>query len=465
MSKLQLKPHVFKEYDIRGQAGTDLTPDFARLLGYAFGQLAKEQGHKKAIVGRDNRTSSPELAANVIIGLRRAGLAVVDLGQVVSPVFYWARLHYEVDPGIMVTASHNPPQDNGFKIALGFATIYGAAIQDLRQRMENLIDEFDQEVRGLPPVEEQRPNPAYIEMITEKIKLDRPLKVVVDCGNGTASDLAVDLYEALGCEVVPLYCQSDPTFPNHHPDPVQPKNLVDLIETVQANKADLGLSFDGDGDRIGVVDDQGNILWGDQLMILFWREILPKYPGTTAIVEVKCSNALVDEIKKLGGQPLFYRTGHSYIKAKLKELNAPFTGEMSGHIFFADEYYGFDDALYAGARLIRLLAQQEQPLSQLLKDVSRYYSTPEVRAHCPEGSKEKVVEAVKEHFQKAYEVIDVDGARVLFPNGWGLVRASNTQPVLVLRCEAKTKDELNEITAAMEEVLQRFPEVGEVSWG
>jgi len=461
---LELKPHVFKEYDIRGEAGTDLTPEFARLLGYAFGRMVKEQGFSKVIVGRDNRHSSPELAANLITGLRRAGVGVLDLGQVVSPVFYWSRIHYDIDPGIIVTASHNPPQDNGFKIALGFGTIYGEAVQDLRRRMESLRDEFEVEPASLPEVTQVRPNSEYIKMVQSKITLDRPLKIVVDCGNGTPSDLAVQLYEALGCEVVPLYCESDPNFPNHHPDPVRPENLVDLIKTVKENGADLGLSFDGDGDRLGVVDDAGNILWGDQLMILYWREILPKYPGAQAIVEVKCSNALVEEIKKLGGRPLFYRTGHSYIKAKLKELEAPFTGEMSGHLFFADEYYGFDDALYAGARLLRIVAAQDRPLSELLDDVPTYYSTPEVRVYCPEESKAKVVEAVKRHFAEKYEVIDVDGARVLFPSGWGLVRASNTQPVLVLRCEAKSPAELEKITQAMEEALAAFPEVGEISW-
>ncbi|MBO8126465.1 MAG: phosphomannomutase/phosphoglucomutase [Firmicutes bacterium] len=466
LSKPELKLHVFKEYDIRGEAYKDLTPDFACLLGYAFGKMVKEEkGFNKAIIGRDNRESSPELAEGLVTGLRRAGVEVVDIGQVVTPVFYWSRIYYDINPGIMVTASHNPPKDNGFKIALGFATIYGEDVQNLRRRMEALIDEYEKEPSELPPVRKERPNPEYIKMVAEKVKLDRPLKVAVDCGNGTASDIAVDLYEALGCEVIPLYCESNPSFPNHHPDPVRPENLQDLIKVVKENQADVGLAFDGDGDRLGVVDDTGNILWGDQLMVLYWREILPKHPGAEAIVEVKCSNALVDEVKKLGGRPFFYRTGHSYIKAKLKEIGAPFTGEMSGHLFFADEYYGFDDALYAGARLLRILAREDKPLSRLLDDVPKYYSTPEVRVHCREESKTKVVKAVLDHFREKYEVIDVDGARVNFPNGgWGLVRASNTQPVLVLRCEAKTKEDLGKITGEIEEVLEKFPEVGEINW-
>lgn len=284
-------------------------------------------------------------------------------------------------------------------------------------------------------------------MIKDKIKLgNRKLKVVVDCGNGTAGLFAPTLLKELGCEVIPLYCDSNPDFPNHFPDPVKPENLKDLIKTVKENNADLGVGFDGDGDRLGVVDEKGNIIWGDMLMILFWRDIMPKYPGTPAIVEVKCSETLVDEIKRLGGKPIFYKTGHSLIKAKMKELNAVFTGEMSGHMFFADEYFGFDDALYASARLLRIMSQSSKSLSGLLSDIPETYATPEIRIECPEEKKLFYVDKAKKYFECSNKkIIDVDGVRVYFENGWGLVRASNTGPELIVRCEAKTPDGLEDI--------------------
>ena len=453
---------IFREYDIRGVYGKTLTEETALLVGRAFGTLAREHGHRQVLVGRDNRLSSPALARALIRGLCEAGVDVADIGQVVTPVLYWARIFYGIDPAVMVTASHNPPDENGFKVALGPGTLYGEAIQDLYRRARAARSMAPARTPGR--VRLLNPIPAYIEMIAGRIALDRPLKVVVDAGNGSAGPIAPALYRRLGCEVVELYCESDPTFPHHHPDPVRPENLQDLIRAVRDTGADLGLAFDGDADRLGVVDDRGQILWGDQLMILFWREILPRFPGAPAIVEVKCSQALVEEIERLGGKPFFYRTGHSYIKAKLKETGAPFTGEMSGHLFFADEYHGFDDALYAGARLLRLVARAAEPLSALWADVPRYPSTPEVRVPCPDERKQEVVAAVRAHFKDRYPVIDVDGARVLFPGGWGLVRASNTQPVLVVRCEGRTEGDLERIKAEMEAVLRRFPDVGSVRW-
>jgi phosphomannomutase len=302
-------------------------------------------------------------------------------------------------------------------------------------------------------------------MLGEKIRLgSRRLRVVVDCGNGTASLIAPQVLEDLGCEVIRLYCESDPRFPHHHPDPVDPHNLQDLIATVKREGADLGLGFDGDGDRLGVVDDRGEILWGDLLMILFWREILPKHPGTVGIVEVKCSQALYEEIARLGGRPMFYRTGHSLIKAKMREVGAVFTGEMSGHMFFADEYFGYDDAVYAAGRLLRILSRSSQPLSALLADVPRRPTTPEVRVDCPDRVKFDVVAQITEHFRRDYEVIDIDGARVLFPDGWGLIRASNTQPALVLRAEATSAPALEQIKQELEAALRRFPELGLVQW-
>jgi phosphomannomutase len=288
--------------------------------------------------------------------------------------------------------------------------------------------------------------------------------VVLDCGNGTASLIAPQVLEDLGVELICLYCDSDPRFPHHHPDPVRPENLKDLIATVRQTHADVGIGLDGDGDRIGVVDERGEILWGDTLMILFWREILPKYPGTVGIVEVKCSQALYEEIARLGGRPMFYKTGHSLIKAKMKEVGAIFTGEMSGHMFFADEYYGYDDAVYAAARLLRIMSGTDKSLSALLADVPRYHATPEIRVDCPDEVKFRVVQEITREFKRRYEVIDIDGARVLFGDGWGLIRASNTQPALVLRGEATTSDGLERIKRTLEGELRKFPEVGPVLW-
>jgi phosphomannomutase/phosphoglucomutase len=306
---------------------------------------------------------------------------------------------------------------------------------------------------GKGSVSSKDPVEDYMDMISSKIRLSKKLRVGIDCGNGTASLFAEKFFSRLGVEVYPLYCTSDPSFPNHFPDPVNAENLADLRELVLREQLDLGIGFDGDGDRIGVVDDRGNVIFGDMLMILYWREIMPKYPGSTAIVEVKCSEALVDEIKKLGGKPIFYKTGHSLIKAKMREVGAIFTGEMSGHMFFADEYYGFDDAFYAAARLLRILSNTDSKLSELLSDVPKYFSTPELRIPCPDEEKFDKVLAVKRYFEGKYPIIDVDGARVLFSDGWGLVRSSNTGPELIVRCESKTEEGLEKIKREMQEAL------------
>jgi phosphomannomutase/phosphoglucomutase len=391
--------------------------------------------------------------------LAASGCRAIDLGTVITPVFYYARVHDAIDGGVMITASHNPPEFNGFKLAHGFGTMYGEEIQEIRR-----LAEQGGAVSGAGTVVKKDIIPAYRAMLKEKIHLQRQLRVVLDCGNGTASLIAPQVLEDLGVDLICLYCDSDPRFPHHHPDPVRPENLRDLIATVRRERADVGIGLDGDGDRIGVVDERGEILWGDTLMILFWREILPKYPGTVGIVEVKCSQALYEEIARLGGRPMFYKTGHSLIKAKMKEVGAIFTGEMSGHMFFADEYYGYDDAVYAAARLLRIMSRTDKPLSALLADVSRYHSTPEIRVDCPDEVKFRVVQEVTQVFKRRYEVIDIDGARVLFGDGWGLIRASNTQPALVLRGEATTPDGLERIKHTLEGELQKFPEVGPIVW-
>ncbi|OIQ60440.1 phosphomannomutase/phosphoglucomutase [Neomoorella thermoacetica] len=454
-----MNPVVFKTYDIRGVADRDFPSKEVECLGRALGTFFLDRGECKAIVGRDNRRHSPRISGALIQGILATGCDVVDIGQTVTPVFYFAHFYYQIGAGVMVTASHNPPQDNGFKIFCGDSTIYGEDIQTVRRILEQ-----GRFYAGQGILQRIDPEEAYIKYITSRINPLRKLKVAIDAGNGTAGELAVRLFTALGCEVVPLYCESDPEFPHHHPDPTIPENLTDLKELVLLSGADVGLGFDGDGDRLGVINDRGEILWGDLLQILFWREILPKYPAAPAIVEVKCSQALVEEIERLGGRPFFYKTGHSLIKAKMKEIRAPFTGEMSGHFFFADEYLGFDDALYAGARLIRFLSRESKSLSELLADVPRYYATPEIRIPCPEEKKTEVVAGIAKIFSdRGHEIIDIDGARIIFPDGWALVRASNTQPVLVARCEAKTRKALERISQSLSEALSYYP-IGQYCW-
>lgn len=458
-----IDPTIFREYDIRGVVETQFGPDVVRTLGRALAQYFLDAGQKEVLVGRDNRLTGPALRDALIEGLAAEGCQVTDLGVVISPAFYWARLHLGIDAGVMLTASHNPPEFNGMKIALGPATIYGEQIQEVRRRAEALAG------TPVPPivraVTTARIDEAYVAMLAEKITLGpRPLRVAVDCGNGTASLFAPQFLERIGCHVEPLYCTSDPTFPNHHPDPVKAENLVDLQRLVLEKGCDVGIAFDGDGDRLGVVDNEGNIRWGDELMILFWREILPRYPGTTALIEVKCSQALVDEVQRLGGKPMFWKTGHSLIKAKMREIGAVFTGEMSGHMFFADEYYGFDDALYAAGRLLRILSRSEQSLARMLADIPRYYSTGETRIPCADEDKFRVVQRLVDHFKATHEVVDVDGVRVLFGDGWGLARASNTQPAIVARCEGNSPEALERIKGAMEAALRQHPEVGPFEW-
>ncbi|MGH2454273.1 MAG: phosphomannomutase/phosphoglucomutase [bacterium] len=462
MSTATVPAQIFREYDIRGLVASEITPEVAAAIGRAFTLYLHERGVTgPMIIGRDNRLSSPALRDAVAAALAEAGFPVFDLGIVITPVFYFARVYLGFDGGVMITASHNPPEYNGMKLATGPGTLYGEEIQKVRR----LTGRGGVHPAARGKVSECDVLPAYLQMLREKITLGpRRLRVAVDCGNGTASLIAPDAIEAWGCETLRQHCDSDPTFPHHHPDPVKEENLRDLVELVRREHCDVGIGFDGDGDRIGVVDDQGTIIWGDTLMALFWREILPRHPGTPAIIEVKCSQALVEEVERLGGRPLFYRTGHSLIKAKMRELGAVFTGEMSGHMFFADEYYGYDDAVYAAGRLLRILSHSDAPLSALLASIPRYPITPEVRVDAPDEVKFEVVRRLTEEFKRRYDVIDVDGARVLFPGGWGLIRASNTQPALVLRAEAKTVEGLAGIKRSVEEALGRHPAVGRPQW-
>lgn len=438
---------IFRQYDIRGKVDEQLNEEAVTSIARAFGKYVSNTGRNKMIVGRDNRISSPLFRDLVVKSLIESGLDVFDIGEVITPVFYFASKYLDIDAGVMITASHNPGSDNGFKLLLGESTIYGEEIQEIAKMAvdnEKIESGFKGNLHYLDVTED------YITDIKERVLLgNRKLKMVVDCGNGTASYIAPRLFRELGCEVVELYCKSDPSFPNHHPDPVKVENCQDLIRVVHSEGADIGIGFDGDGDRLGVVSPNGQIIWGDMLMILFWREILEKYPGADCIVEVKCSQSLIDEIKRLGGKPIIYKTGHSLIKAKMRELGAVFTGEMSGHMFFADEHYGYDDALYAAARLLRILSNSEQDLDELLVDVPIYYATPEIRVKSTDEEKFIVVDKVLKHFRNKYELIDVDGARILFPNGWGLVRASNTGPELIVRCEGNSPEALEDIKAEL----------------
>lgn len=461
---MKLNPSIFREYDLRGLVDEDIDPEGVEQLGRAFGTYLHTFDLTQCLLGWDSRASSPTYRDAVTRGLVATGIHVIDIGQVTTPIFYFARVHYEIEGGIMITASHNPAEYNGFKMARGKSTIYGEEIQDVRRLLES--GEFHQ---GPGTLSHQDPVPAYLAMLADKIQLGpKPLKVVVDAGNGTPGLFTQDVMEGSFKLTNPtyLYCTPDPTFPNHHPDPVVAKNLVDLIATVKQEHADLGIAFDGDGDRIGVVDEEGHIIWGDRLMILYWREILAKYPGSPAIVEVKCSETLYDEIQRLGGHPEFFKTGHSLIKARMRELNAVFTGEMSGHMFFADEYYGYDDAFYAAGRLLRLLSHTDKPLSALLSDVPVLPSTPEVRIDCPDDQKSHVVGALLAHYQSQPDltVITIDGLRVRFPHGWGLIRASNTQPALVARAEADTEEHLKQITDDLTRQLAQFPFIGAIDW-
>ncbi|WMI70885.1 phosphomannomutase/phosphoglucomutase [Aminobacterium sp. MB27-C1] len=452
---MKVPAHIFREYDIRGIADTELTAETVTAIGKAYGTFLRREGIRTITVGGDVRLSTERIRQNVISGVTWAGINIIDIGVATSPLLYWSQYHFNLDGAIMVTGSHNPKDMNGLKLAFGKSTMYGEQIQDILSMIEK--DDF---VQTETPGSVRKANiwNEYIDMLVSKIKLGtRKLKVVADAGNGTAGLYIQTFLEKLGCHVIPLFCEPDGTFPNHHPDPLKRENLTSLIEKVRMEKADLGLAFDGDADRIGVVDEKGSVVWGDTLMALYWREILPQHPGATAIIEVKCSQALEDEIRRLGGAPLYYKAGHSLIKAKMKEIDALFAGELSGHMFFADEFYGFDDSFYAAGRLLRILSNDSRSLSEMLVDYPVYYSTAEVRVDCPDEKKFEVIETIKEKALKDHEAITIDGVRILYKEGWGLVRASNTQPVLVTRCEGKTKEALDAITKDMK---QRMLDVG-----
>ena len=441
--------NIFREYDIRGIVGEQLTPETVLVLGRAIGRFLSEGGARRIAVGYDARESSPGFAAILADQLNARGLDVLMLGMVPTPVVYHTTFTRDVDGGVMVTGSHNPPHHNGFKISLGKTTLFGGDIQQIKQialaESPQTVSSHIGTTKNLAVVDE------YVDDIAGKIELGpRKLKVAVDAGNGAGGITAVPVYERLGVELVKLFTDPDPTFPNHHPDPTVEENLADIRRAVAETGADVGLAFDGDGDRIGVVDETGRIIWGDELMILLSRELLAERPGSTVIAEVKCSQTLFDEIERRGGTAIMERAGHSIIKSRMKETGALLAGEMSGHIFFADRFYGFDDATYAGARLLEILSKTDKKLSELFDGVPETFSTPELRVDCPDEVKFRVVADVAEHFARARRVITIDGARVVFDHGWGLVRASNTQAILVLRFEADSPENLNAIRSEVE---------------
>jgi len=445
---------IFRQYDIRGVVGQELTAPLAHAIGRAVATMGRQRLGKRPriAVGRDNRPSGAMLASAVRDGVARAGGTAVDVGMLPTPALYLALHVLDVDGGVQVTGSHNPPEFNGFKMVLGGATLHGEDIQELRRLIER--DALDSGEGGLEA--DTTILGRYVEAVTSRNgPIARPVRVVVDCGNGTSSVVAQAALVDLGAEVVPLYCESDGTFPNHHPDPTVPENLVDLQEAVRTNRAELGIAFDGDGDRIGAVDETGTIVFGDQLLILLGRDLAERRgPGHAVIFDVKCSNVLADALRDAGLRPVIWKTGHSLIKAKMKETGAPLAGEMSGHMFFADDYYGFDDALFAAARLLNYVARKGGPLSRLLADLPRTFATPELRVDCPDERKFAVVEAAAAHFTARYEVLTLDGARISFTKGWGLVRASNTQPALVMRFEATGEAELAAYRREVEDWLR-----------
>jgi phosphomannomutase/phosphoglucomutase len=443
---------LFREYDIRGIVGDDLTDDLVLTIACAIGTYFRANEATRIALGFDARQSSPRFSEILTKGLTSTGCSVVQIGAVTTPLLYHTVFTAEVDGGVMITGSHNPADHNGFKICLGKMALFGDQIREIAA-----IAEKGEFAFGSGKVETKSVLERYLGDLSERISMGpRKLKAVVDAGNGMGGVTAVPLYRSLGIDLIELYTDPDPTFPNHHADPTVADNLVDLVNTVRSSGADLGIAFDGDGDRLGIVDNKGRIIWGDELLVLFARDVLPIYPGTPVIAEVKCSQTLFDEIERLGGIPIMWKAGHSIIKAKMKESGAKLAGEMSGHFFFADRFYGFDDAAYAGARLLEILSRSEQPLSKLLADLPPTFSTPELRVPCDDQSKFLVVDRIAEYFSRNHDVNTTDGARISFEDGWGLVRPSNTQALLVLRFEASTAEALADIRNVVEAKLTEF---------
>ncbi len=445
-----LKASIFREYDIRGIADEELLDADVEALGRALATYLIRHSGRTICLGRDCRLSGSRVHDALLKGLLAAGAHVLDIGTVPTPVLYYSAVHFKADGAVMITGSHNPPEYNGIKTVCGTGTLHGAAIQDVYK----LIVNNDLE-SGEGTVKEYDAVTPYVDEISSQFRFDRKVKVVVDAGNGTAGPVVQRVLKKLNVDATELFFEMDGHFPNHHPDPTVLSNLTHLQKVVAKHKAELGIAFDGDSDRIGAVDEHGEVVYGDMLMLIFGREILSRKPGSTFIGEVKCSQVMYDKLKELGGNPIMYKTGHSLIKAKMKQEHAELAGEMSGHMFFADRYYGYDDAIYAACRLLEIISASGKPLSHQLEGLPKLVSTPELRIDCPDDVKFKVVAKVADIVRRTHEIVDVDGVRVPFEHGWGLVRASNTQPVLVTRFEASSKELLDQYRHELESVVEQ----------
>ncbi len=448
-----LNPSIFREYDIRGIAEEELRDSDVETLGRGLATYLIRHSGRSICLGRDCRLSGGRLHAALLRGMMAAGAHVLDLGVVPTPVLYYAAVHFKADGAVMITGSHNPPEYNGFKTVCGPGTLHGSEIQNVYKLIAS--SDFESGEGSVKQVDAVSP---YVDEIASQFRFERRVNVVLDAGNGTAGPVVHKLLEKLNVHAVEMFFDMDGRFPNHHPDPTVLSNLDHLREGVRKHKAELGVAFDGDSDRLGAVDENGNVVYGDMLLLIFGREILARKPGSTFIGEVKCSQAMYDKLAELGGKPIMYKTGHSLIKAKMKQEHAELAGEMSGHMFFADRYYGYDDAIYAACRLIEIVAKSGKPLSYQLDGIPKLVSTPELRIDCADDLKFKVVQKVTDHIRQHYAVVDVDGVRVPFEHGWGLVRASNTQPVLVMRFEATNEEWLNRYKVEIEQVVEKAKE-------
>lgn len=448
-----LNPSIFREYDIRGIAEQELRDPDVEALGRGLATYLIRHSGRAICLGRDCRLSGERLHAALTRGMLAAGAHVLDLGVVPTPVLYYGAVHFEADGAVMITGSHNPPEYNGFKTVCGPGTLHGSEIQNVHKLITS--SDFESGEGSLKQVDAVTP---YVDEIASQFRFERRVKIVVDAGNGTAGPVMHRLLAKLDVDVVEMFFDMNGRFPNHHPDPTVLSNLRHLREAVREHKAELGIAFDGDSDRLGALDENGEVVYGDMLLLIFGREILTRKPGSTFIGEVKCSQAMYDKLAELGGKPIMYKTGHSLIKAKMRQERAELAGEMSGHMFFADRYYGYDDAIYAACRLIEIVVKSGKPLSHQLDGIPKLVSTPELRIDCPDDMKFKVVQKVADHIRQHYAVVDVDGVRVPFEHGWGLVRASNTQPVLVMRFEAVDDHWLNRYKVEMEEAVEKAKE-------
>jgi len=447
---MKINDDIFRKYDIRGIADKDLTNEFAFHLGKAFGTYLKRKNLTDIAVCRDVRKSSPRLYENITKGISDTGCNLINIGVGPSPLLYFTVFHYDLDGGLMITGSHNPIEYNGFKMMRDKETVYGEQIQELKE----LIKKEDYE-EGKGNIKEKEVVKDYLEYTSSLISPEKSLKIVLDPGNGTAGPLATELFKTLGANFQCINCEPDGNFPNHLPDPTVVKYTKQLSDKVLKEKAAMGIGYDGDSDRAGIIDENGRLVYGDQLLGTLAKPIITKNPGTEVIFDVKCSQGLVEWIEEMGGKPLMWKTGHSLLKVKMKETGSLIAGEMSGHIFIADNYYGFDDALFVSARFYEIASKSNKTVSEIINEMPYYESTPEIRTEVGEEAKWKIVEAAKEEFSKKYKTIQIDGVRILFGDGWGLVRASNTQPIVVTRFEAKTKDRLEEIKNIVTDFIER----------